>query len=146
VLFYTVKTAKPERHGKVQTPEYYVWKDMKGRCLNPNNEKFKDYGGRGIKVCAKWQKSFTAFLADMGERPSPEHSIERNDNDGDYTPENCRWATRVEQQNNRRNNVWQLEGTWDWTEILDSRLIKNPIKTPLRFSWPPKRSVRCDPG
>ena len=85
--------------GLSRTSEYGIWTGMKQRCNNPKNTNFKYYGGRGIQVCDYWQHSFLNFFDDMGSRPSKEYSLDRIDVNGNYEPENCRWATRKQVQN-----------------------------------------------
>lgn len=101
-----LKTEMHTRHGQrkrtATTPEYRAWQSAVHRFTNPRVACYKNYGGRGIKVCDRWRGSFETFLADMGRRPSPDLSLDRIDNDGNYEPGNFRWATREQQNANRR--------------------------------------------
>lgn len=137
-------------HGLIHTPEYRSWYHMKTRCYNDNSKSYKNYGGRGITVCERWLSSFENFFTDMGQRPSSIHSIERIDNDGNYSPQNCRWATPTEQARNCRNNRFitykgKTKCLAEWAKymgmsvsVLRQRLLKlgwtieRALETPVR--------------
>ena len=127
-------------HGLTGTAGWRAWCEMKRRCYNPDCRHFKNYGGRGIKVCERWLESFEHFLEDMGNRPSPEHSIDRHpNNDGDYEKSNCRWATISEQARNRRNNhMVTINGETKpiaaWSEIAG--ISQNSMLRRIYRKWP----------
>lgn len=102
---------------RAANPTHNIWIAMIQRCYNPNSTAYSMYGGRGVKVCERWRNSSKAFMKDMGPRPSKKHSINRIDNDGDYSPENCEWATQFEQNLNQRirsDNKLGIRGVmWD---------------------------------
>lgn len=111
-----MRTRKPlprllSRPGGIRAdlPEYNSWNNAIQRCTNRKNPSWRNYGGRGISVCDRWLDSFENFLADMGKRPAGEYSLGRRDNDGDYTPENCRWETNAQQSRNRRGYLSNAE-------------------------------------
>jgi hypothetical protein len=127
------------RHGMRYTPEYQAWKGMIGRCHRPSDPAYPGYGGRGIVVCEEWRSSFVAFFSHIGPRPSPQHSLDRLDNDKGYEPGNVRWATRVQQQNNRRMNhrlTWngQTMTVTEWSRQTD--LSVDCIIDRLGRGWP----------
>ena len=109
------------RHGMSDSPEYGTWERMRQRCNNPKCKQFKNYGGRGIKICRRWA-SFENFYSDMGNRPSSNHQIDRIKNNEGYRPNNCKWSTHAEQQKNKRNCVYiEYEGkrltVSDWSRL-----------------------------
>jgi len=131
-------------HGMTRTPEYRSWLDMKARCFNPNHKNYLDYGGRGITVCDRWKNSFQNFLADMGSRPTAKHSLDRIDNNADYSPENCKWSTKAEQVNNRRSNhlitigcVTLTIAQWAKKMGFSARVIHDRLKS----GWSEYRAV-----
>lgn len=99
-----VRAALNRSHGMSNSPEYHAWAALKARCYSKANIAYRNYGGRGIKVCRRWLKSFANFYADMGPRPSSTHSVDRRDPNKNYCPSNCYWATAMQQGTNKRNN------------------------------------------
>jgi hypothetical protein len=122
-------------HGMTETPEFRAWAAIKSRCYNENVTGYPDWGGRGITMCDEWRDSFETFIAYVGKRPSPKHSIDRYpNNDGNYEPGNVRWATRVEQCNNRRSSRFiEFKGqTFTLTQWADKLGFKEGTLT-MRF-------------
>lgn len=116
------RRAKPDWHGKTNSPEYRTWTNMMTRCYNEKTERFAHYGGKGVRVCERWH-DFKLFYADMGDRPVGT-SIDRINSDGDYELENCRWATKKEQADNRSISVWiEFDGKrlvlTDWARFFN---------------------------
>lgn len=133
-------------HGMSQSREHLIWRQMIARCSNPKHNRYTRYGGRGIVVCDRWlgQDGFAAFYKDMGPCPSSDHQIDRLDNDGDYQPDNCRWATRKEQARNRRNNHHLVvdgvsKTIAEWAEDMDVK--QHMIICRLRRGWSERRAV-----
>jgi hypothetical protein len=106
---------------------------MRYRCMNPKNKDYANYGGRGITVCENWMQSFDSFIKDVGYRPSPLHSLDRIDNDGNYEPNNVRWATAMQQANNRRKIGASK------TEANNQRKVNICVFDPVRKKWSIKR-------
>ncbi len=139
------RDARNWRHGHADTPIYKIWQGMRDRCANPKNKGYADYGGRGIRVCPAWDRSFEAFLAAVGPRPSSAHSIDRIDNDRGYEPGNVRWATKREQNNNSRNcRIIERNGVKNtvqgWADQLGCRAAI--IYTRLHKGWSDEEALK----
>ena len=124
------------RHGgySVNRPEYNSWRAMKSRCLDKNYRRYDLYGGRGIAICDRWlgRDGFKNFLADMGKKPSPKHSIDRIDSNSNYKPSNCRWSTQKQQMNNMsRNKLFTVRGV---TDTASNHAMKYGINVHTVFS------------
>lgn len=136
-------------HGMWQSPEFRVWSTMKDRCYRKESKGYECYGGRGIAVCQRWLSSFEAFFADMGARPTPQHSLDRINVDGNYESSNCRWATSFEQARNRRTNHFiEFRGErlcitdWCFRTGLAYNTLYNRI---ANFGWSVERAITTPP-
>lgn len=131
------------------TTEYNAWHQMIQRCVNPSNRRFKYYGARGIKVCERWRLSFKAFLDDLGLRPTPEHSLGRKDNDGDYEPGNCEWQTEPQQRRNTSySHYLEHDGkrltVAEWAR--ETGLNVHTLHYRLRAGWTTTDTLTTPPG
>lgn len=132
-------------HGDSLSPEYKAWVKMLMRCYNPNTVRFERWGGRGIVVCESWRVSYLAFLADMGRRPTAGHQLDRIDNDANYEPGNCRWATAAEQaRNTKRTVLLTLNGKTqcvkDWAK--EFQMCAGTIGWRVRQGWSAERALQ----
>jgi hypothetical protein len=144
------KLGRPPTHGESRafsknrpTREFQAWASMQIRCLNKNCRDYKNYGGRGIKICKRWKK-FENFIKDMGRRPSPVHTLGRIKNDGNYEPNNCEWQTIKEQANNRRTNVFKTyngrtQTIQQWAD--EYKIDKNRLIQRMKTGWSLEKSL-----
>lgn len=148
-----VRNATHVTHGRSNSSVYNIFKGMTQRCLNENNPRYKRYGGRGIKICDRWHpatpNAFDNFLEDMGERPTSKHSIDRINNDGNYEPENCQWATLEEQGSNKSTNrnltlVGRTQTLSRWAR--EKGIKPSVVDKRLRIGWTESQALGFDPA
>jgi len=133
------------KHGLSRTPEYRVWTSLRHRCLNPSAQSFSRYGGRGIRIAPEWVDSVEAFVRDVGKRPSPRHTLDREDNDGDYVPGNVRWVLPKAQNDNRSVSRrltahGRTQSLGDWSRETGIRYT-TLIARLDRYGWSPEKAV-----
>jgi hypothetical protein len=136
--------ARSTIHGMSHVSEYKIRMGMIARCYNPSSPNFKNYGGRGITVCDEWKNDFITFFKYVGKRPSPKHSLDRIDNDGNYEPGNVRWATQKQQSNNARHNHKITIHEWtmnlcQWARFVGKK--ESAISERLKKGWPPAKAI-----
>lgn len=148
--YHTEVIRQAKTHGEASlrngySREYVAWKAMKERCYSRSNVSYPNYGGRGIRVCQRWLNSFANFLADLGRKPTKSHSLDRINNNGNYTPKNCKWSTRSEQRRNSRCTLTYVEHDGkrllitDWSKV--SGVPEESISSRLRNGWPVQDAI-----
>jgi hypothetical protein len=135
---------RTRKHGLSYSPEYRAWQTMVHRCTSPRSPAWADYGGRGITVCDSWLDDPTQFYRDMGPKPSPAHELDRRDNNAGYSPENCRWVLRPENDRNRRSNrhithAGETLTIAEWSERTG--IQHTTITARLGMGWSPERAL-----
>lgn len=151
-LFLEQLTDRMTTHGRTHADGYSSWANMIQRCTNPNYDSYHNYGGRGIRVCDRWLEApggYANFFKDMGERPSKRHTLERKLVNGDYTPENCKWATIEEQARNRRDNIMltykgKTQCRADWEAELGKR--RHFIRDRMKRGWTLEQAIETPLG
>lgn len=150
-MYLDSKLDKPNRTGLTRqfNAEWRSWLAMRQRCSNPRTVGWADYGGRGIKVCRRWKSSFANFLKDMGPKPTPQHSIDRKDVDKNYTPSNCRWATKLDQARNCRSNRYVTFNKKTmclsaWAD--ETGLSESLIRARLNIGWTVQKTLTTPRG
>ena len=141
--------SKPKTHGQSNHPLFKIWRGMISRCTKPQAANYPLYGGRGITVCDEWLNDINIFIADMGERPSKDHSVERRNNELGYSKDNCYWATRKEQCNNTRSNVFieyngKNQTVTQWANELD--IDPETLRQRLKNNWSVEKALTTPLG